>query len=158
MTFTHHEIYFNITRTNTFLDNLGSFLNRNPVVYNPSAIMPDFRGSSASAILKQVINLLIRLIKSFITMFTLPNPLVQKFCNHWTFTSSVAFNTYDFRAQFLLRKPMDGLFFHLGRKLSHLVLNGMSMICFTQGIGRNIIISCSSSLGKIPAQFSVYSG
>jgi hypothetical protein len=153
----HHKIYFNITRENTFLNNLRSLLNRNPVMYNSSAILPGSSFLPAFTMLQKVVDLLIGLIRGFITAFTLPDPSIRRFYTHGAFTRTITFNADDRRTTFFLRKPLNSLFFHLGRKLRHLMLNGMSLIRFTLGIGCNIITCCSTSLGNIPAKLSAYS-
>jgi hypothetical protein len=75
--------------------------------------------------LQKVVDLLERFVNSFITMFTLTYPLIQRFYTHWTFTGFVALNTDDRRTPFFFRKPSDSLLFNIGRKLDNFMLNNV---------------------------------
>ncbi len=97
---------------------------------NTSAVFSGTTLPSTFAMLQKVVDLLKVFVSSFITMFTLPYPLIQLFYTHWTLPGFVTLKTYDLRTPFFIRKPSNNLLFHLGTKLDNFMLNKVSWVRF----------------------------
>lgn len=154
MVFTHHKIYFDIARTKSFLNNLRSLFNRNPVRNDASAIFSGSAFPSSFTMFKQLINSLIAFIRTFITVFTLPYPVIQTFYTNRAFTGSMAFNTHNFRTPLFMRQPFYRLLFHRLGKLHQLRLLMVPLLRSSLSAQRHIFDSKSASLGDIPVQLS----
>jgi hypothetical protein len=157
MVFAHYKIYLNIAGTKPLLDNLRLLFNRHPIMDNFSTILSCSPFPSWFAMLEKLINPLVALTSSFITVFTLPYPLIQPFNTYWAFACFITICTNDFRAPFFLGEPFYRLLFHVLGKLHHLRLNLMPQLRFSLSVIGEIIIASSVSFGSIAEQFSTNS-
>jgi hypothetical protein len=73
------------------------------IMKNTSAVFSGTTLPSAFAILQKVVDILKVFVSSFIAMFTLAYPLIQRFYTNWILTGFVALNTDDLRTPFFFR-------------------------------------------------------
>jgi hypothetical protein len=154
MVLTHHLINFKISSTDFFLHNIGTFFNWNSTMNSTPSALSGTTLTSASTMFQKVINLLMWLICSFVSMFTLPYQLIQRFYAHRAFTGFVVFNVNELRSPLFICKPLNGLLLHWLGNFNQLLCIPMLLICFTLGILSKIITRCSSSFSNIAVQFS----
>jgi hypothetical protein len=120
--FSNHKINLNITWSFSLFYHFWSFINRYTIMNNTSAVFSGTTLPSAFAMLQKVVDLLKGFVSSFITMFTLPYPLIQRFFTYWTFTGYVALNTNDLRTPFSSESHRKACSFILVENLTTLCL------------------------------------
>ncbi len=119
MVFTQHKIYFNCTQPGSRVYNFGPAFNRYTILNNTSVFFFETSLPPAFAIIQVIIDLLETFISRFMVVFTLRDPLIYPL---------------------VVRKQLNGLFFHIIRKLNNFWLSNLPVINLT--------------LGNVSAQFS----
>ena len=153
MVFAYHEIYFNITQPGSFINNFRPFFNWYTILNDIPVIPPGTSLSPAFSMFHVFIDLLIPFINRFITVLTLPYPLINPLSTYWAFSGFVSNGTYDFRAPLVLRQSLDSLIFHISIKLNNFWLAEVPVIGFALCISRQVSPSGLSTLCNVSAQF-----
>lgn len=133
MVLTYNKIYFNITQPGWLVYNFGPEFNRYTILTNTPVIFSGTSLPSAFAMLQVIIDLLVTFISRFITVFTVSDPMIYPIGAYWAFTRFLSNDAYDFRAPLVLRKQLNGLIFHIIRKLKNFWIGKVPVISFTLG-------------------------
>lgn len=158
MIFTQHKIHFNIVWPDSLFNHLRSFFDGYTIMNNSSAIFSITLFSSAFTMLQMLINSFVSLLCRSVTIFILPNPLIDPHRTYGTLTRSLTFHANQFRTPLLMLQPSHSLIFHCSSKTYQLWLLMLSLIRSALGIVSYIHTGCYSPLCRISSQLPTNSG